>query len=411
MRNMKIKFCGAAQAVTGSCHLLTLENGYTILMDAGLYQGRKKEFNEFNRTWLFNPAEIDCMVLSHAHIDHCGRIPKLVKDGFKGSIFCTKATKDLAAMMLIDSAKIQERDAYYSNKRRKQRGEPQDVEPIYVSKDVEKCIQNFVGLDYDKSHRINNEVSVKFRDNGHILGSASITLSIKTGPKAISIGFTGDIGKPDRAILKDPIAMDDLDYLLCESTYGARVHKKKSDNSQNLLNIINETCVKNKGKLLIPAFSVGRHTSADIPCSLREHGCDPIIQVAEHVALRKLPKSSRRYDIHPRVDAGGLFSTQIEAFADAPHAALCVDPDRPEGARSGVVAQQQCDGVPAGFVLGDKAAQVGVEQHVAAEDQAGVALAEEVGHAPDTAAGVEQFVFEREPQRHARRLVALRGVL
>jgi len=255
---MKIKFCGAAQTVTGSCHLLTLNDGYIILMDAGFYQGRKKEFNDFNRKWLFNPRAIDCMVLSHAHIDHCGRIPKLVKDGFKGKIFCTNATKDLAAMMLSDSAKIQERDAYYSNKRRKQRGEPQDVEPIYVTRDVENCMRNFVGIGYDKLYRINNNVSVNFRDNGHILGSASITLRIKTGSKEICLGFTGDIGKPERAILKDPIAMDDLDYLLCESTYGGRAHGKKSDNSRNLLNIVNETCVKNKGKLLIPAFSVGR---------------------------------------------------------------------------------------------------------------------------------------------------------
>ena len=300
---MKIKFCGAAQAVTGSCHLLALDNGYTILMDAGFYQGRKKEFNDFNRTWLFNPAEIDCMVLSHAHIDHCGRIPKLVKDGFKGDIFCTNATKDLAAMMLMDSAKIQERDAYYSNKRREQRGEPQDVEPIYVSRDVKNCMRNFIGVGYDESHRINDEVSVKFRDNGHILGSASITLRIKTGSRKIRLGFTGDIGKPQRAILKDPIAMDDLDYLLCESTYGGRAHSKMSDNSRNLLNIVNETCVKNKGKLLIPAFSVGR--TQEIVYSLDRLEAEG-----------KLPRTPVYVDSPMATNATDIFKLHPECFDD-----------------------------------------------------------------------------------------------
>ena len=255
---MKIKFCGAAQAVTGSCHLLTLDDGYKILMDAGFYQGRKEEFNEFNRKWLFDPKEIDCMVLSHAHIDHSGRIPSLVRDGFKGDIVCTSATRDLAAMMLMDSARIQESDAYYSNKRRGKRGTAQDVEPIYVSRDAEKCMRNFVGAGYGRPHRINDKVSVIFKDSGHILGSASITLKIKTGSGEISLGFSGDIGRPQRPILKDPVRMEDLDYLLCESTYGGREHGKAADDTKKLLNIIKETCVVNKGKLLIPAFSVGR---------------------------------------------------------------------------------------------------------------------------------------------------------
>ena len=311
---MKIKFCGAAQAVTGSCHLLALDNGYTILMDAGFYQGRKKEFNDFNRTWLFNPREIDCMVLSHAHIDHCGRIPKLVKDGFKGSIFCTNATKDLAAMMLMDSAKIQERDAYYSNKRRKQRGEPQDVEPIYVFRDVENCMRNFFGVDYDKSHKINNEVSVKFRDNGHILGSASITLRIKTGSKEICLGFTGDIGKPQRPILKDPSAMDDLDFLLCESTYGGRTHGKKSDDSRNLLNIVNETCVINKGKLLIPAFSVGR--------------TQEIIYVLDRLEKEgRLPKIPVYVDSPMAINATDIFKLHPECFDDEILNYMLTDPN------------------------------------------------------------------------------------
>jgi len=311
---MKIKFCGAAQAVTGSCHLLTLDDGYTILMDAGFYQGSKKEFNDFNKLWLFNPREIDCMVLSHAHIDHCGRIPQLVKDGFKGNIFCTSATRDLAAMMLLDSAKIQERDAYYSNKRRKKRGEPQDVIPIYVSRDAENCMRNFVGIGYDELHKINDKVSVIFRDIGHILGSASITLKIKAGSKEISFGFTGDIGKPRRPILKDPGAMDDLDFLLCESTYGGRTHNKMSNDSQNLLNIINETCVINKGKLLIPAFSVGR--------------TQEIVYVLDRLEKEgKLPRIPVYVDSPMATNATDIFKLHPECFDDEILNYMLTDPN------------------------------------------------------------------------------------
>jgi len=311
---MKIKFCGAAQTVTGSCYLLTLDDGYTILMDAGFYQGRKKEFNDFNRLWLFNPREIDCMVLSHAHIDHCGRIPKLVKDGFRGNIFSTSATRDLAAMMLLDSAKIQERDAYYSNKRRKRRGEPQDVKPIYVTRDAKNCMRNFVGIDYDKLHRINDRVSVIFRDNGHILGSASITLRIKIGLREICLGFTGDIGKPERPILKDPGAMDDLDYLLCESTYGGRVHDKTPGDSQNLLNIVNETCVINKGKLLIPAFSVGR--------------TQEIVYILDRLEKEgKLPKIPVYVDSPMATNATEIFRLHPECFDDEILKHMLTDPN------------------------------------------------------------------------------------
>ncbi|MBL7198307.1 MAG: MBL fold metallo-hydrolase [Candidatus Omnitrophica bacterium] len=326
---MKIKFCGAAQTVTGSCYLLTLDDGYTILMDAGFYQGSKKEFNDFNRLWLFNPREIDCMVLSHAHIDHCGRIPKLVKDGFKGNIFCTSATRDLAAMMLLDSAKIQERDAYYSNKRRKKRGEPQDVVPIYITRDAKNCMRNFIGIGYDKLHRINDKVSVNFRDNGHILGSASIALRIKIGSEEICLGFTGDIGKPQRPILKDPSAMDDLDFLLCESTYGGRAHDKTppfkelggsipvdkmSDNSRNLLNIVNETCVINKGKLLIPAFSVGR--------------TQEIVYILDLLETEgKLPKIPVYVDSPLATNATDIFKLHPECFDDEILNYMLTDPN------------------------------------------------------------------------------------
>ncbi len=256
---MKIKFCGAAKTVTGSCHLLTLDDGYTILLDAGLYQGSENEFTEFNNRWLFDPKIIDCLILSHAHIDHSGRIPKLVKDGFKGNILCTSATRDLSAVMLIDSAKIQERDAYHFNKKMKSRGLKNRKKLLYNSNDVYESFHNFIGIGYSTWYKINNNVSLQFRDSGHIFGSASITLRIKTNKNEdVFVGFSGDIGRPGRPILRDPVQMDDLDCLICESTYGGVKHDSLPQDENTLLSIIEDTCVHNKGKLLIPAFSVGR---------------------------------------------------------------------------------------------------------------------------------------------------------
>jgi metallo-beta-lactamase family protein len=254
---MEIKFCGAARTVTGSSHLITLDDGYKVLLDCGLYQGREEKFNDYNGNWFFDPSSIDCLILSHAHIDHSGRIPKLVKDGFKGEIYSTSATRDLCAIMLMDSAKIQENDANYLNKKRNKK---EDIVPLYTSDDVVPAIERYVGLGYGIRHKIKDNLSVEFRDSGHIFGSASITLYItkKTG-KQLIFGFTGDIGRPNRPILRDPRPMDDnLDFLICESTYGDCKHNLLPRDIQGLLKIIKRTCIKNKGKLIIPAFSVGR---------------------------------------------------------------------------------------------------------------------------------------------------------
>jgi len=265
---MDIKFCGAAGHVTGSCHLITLENGYKILLDCGLYQGRDKELSDFNSSWYFEPSEIDLMILSHAHIDHCGRIPKLVHDGFQGDILSTHATRSLCAIMLLDSAKIQERDAEYYNKRqlrkkkkRKNKKSKKAIAfrtPLYTSDDVPPTMDLFVGVGYNRWYRVNENIEILFKDAGHILGSASVTIKINDGGKEIMFGFTGDIGRPDRPILRNPQQMPQVDYMLCESTYGDKDHAAKPAEEDRFLDIIKKTCIEKKGKLIIPAFSVGR---------------------------------------------------------------------------------------------------------------------------------------------------------
>jgi len=259
---MKIKFCGAAQYVTGSSHMITLEDGFTILLDCGLFQGRGKQLWEWNNEWLFDPAEIDCLILSHAHIDHSGRVPQLVKDGFAGRIYSTHATRSLCTIMLMDSAKIQERDVEWHNKKlfkkRKRNKNKKPRVPLYTVEDVGPALERFVATSYDNWVYINDRVQVLFKDAGHILGSASVSLRVKENDEWRTVGFTGDIGRPDRPILRDPQQMPEMETLICESTYGAKLHEAKPEQSAAFLEVIQNTCVKNKGKLIIPAFSVGR---------------------------------------------------------------------------------------------------------------------------------------------------------
>ncbi len=258
---MKIKFCGAAQFVTGSSHLIELEDGFKILLDCGLFQGKGPEIWDWNNQWYFKPAEIDCLVLSHAHIDHCGRIPKLVKDGYSGPIHATHATRSLCAVMLLDSAKIQEMDVQWHNEKilkKRKRDNNKLREPLYIGEDVGPAMIKFEGHPYETWERIHPNVEVMFRDAGHILGSASVTLKIMENGKEHVIGFTGDIGRPYRPILRDPIPMPEVDFLICESTYGDRVHESAPEQSAQFLEVIRKTCLEKKGKLIIPAFSLGR---------------------------------------------------------------------------------------------------------------------------------------------------------
>jgi metallo-beta-lactamase family protein len=253
---MKIKFCGAAREVTGSAHLITLNDGFSILLDCGLYQGNDNDMATFNENWQFDPTKINCLIVSHAHIDHTGRVPKLVADGFTGKIYSTHATRDLCAILLLDSAKIQESDAEYHNKKRHNAGE--EKKPLYTIRDAQNTMKSFSSSGYETWFHVHPDVRVMFRDSGHILGSASITLEIKEGDRTTLIGFTGDIGRPNRPILSDPQPLPVVDYLLCESTYGDRLHESAPGETEHFLNIIHSTCVEKSGKLIIPAFSVGR---------------------------------------------------------------------------------------------------------------------------------------------------------
>jgi metallo-beta-lactamase family protein len=300
---MKIKFCGAAREVTGSSHLLTLDNGFTILLDCGLYQGSETALDKFNDEWLFQPSDIDCMVLSHAHIDHTGKIPKLVKDGFRGTIYSTHATRSLSAIMLLDSASIQERDAEYDNKKLIKQGKIGHIEPLYDSDDVTETMKLFAGYSYNRWFRIHPDVEVLFSDAGHILGSASVTLRIKEDDKTIMFGFTGDIGRPNRPILRDPAPMPEVDYLLCESTYGDRLHEEAPQEVNRFTRIIYETCVQKKGKIIIPAFSVGR--------------TQELVYMLDKLANEdRLPHIPVYVDSPLSVDATDVFIAHPECFDD-----------------------------------------------------------------------------------------------
>ncbi|MBN1312922.1 MAG: MBL fold metallo-hydrolase [Anaerolineae bacterium] len=254
---MHITFHGAAQTVTGSQHLINV-NGYKVLLDCGLYQGKREESRRRNQELPFDAAEVDAVVLSHAHIDHSGNIPNLVKSGFRGKIICTSATQDLCNAMLLDSGYIQEKDAEYANKKRAKRGEP-PVEPIYTQEDATEALEYFEGIEYKQPYKLNDSITVTLHDAGHMLGSSIVALDIKeskTGPST-RIVFSGDLGRPNVPILCDPVFLKSADILLIESTYGGRTHPPIEDSAEELKQIITRT-YKRGGKVIIPAFAVER---------------------------------------------------------------------------------------------------------------------------------------------------------
>ncbi|MDE3251695.1 MAG: MBL fold metallo-hydrolase [Bacteroidota bacterium] len=254
---MKIAFHGAARTVTGSKHLITLKNGKKVLLDCGLFQGLGKETNTLNASFGFEPAEIHYLVLSHAHIDHCGLIPKLVKDGFTGIIFSTPATKELSGILLEDSAEIQRDDTRFINKRRAKQGLP-PYEPLYDLDDAARALEMFKTVKYDTWTRIDESVEIMFADAGHIIGSASVHLRIQEDGKTTHLSFSGDVGRYNDAILRSPSVFPQADYILLESTYGNKLHDEVHGTADTLLQWVEKTCVEKKGKLIIPAFSVGR---------------------------------------------------------------------------------------------------------------------------------------------------------
>ena len=255
---MKITFHGAAKTVTGSQHLIEV-NGYKIMLDCGLFQGKRKEAFELNRQGTCDGTTIDALVLSHAHIDHSGNIPCLVKNGFTGDIYCTSATRDLCSVMLMDSAHIQEYDVRYVNKKRKRQGKKL-FEPLYTKDDVAIALQNFIGVSYNRKHEIVPGVQLTLVDAGHMLGSAHVILDIndKDTGRDVRLVFSGDIGREGIPIIRDPSPIiEGTDILLIESTYGDRLHPPYPESEKDLERIINDTYNRG-GVLLIPAFAVGR---------------------------------------------------------------------------------------------------------------------------------------------------------
>ena len=251
---MKIKFCGAAKSVTGSCHLITTDK-YKILLDCGQFQG-SDEMDGLNREFPFDPAEIDYVLLSHAHIDHSGRIPLLVKKGFQGKVFCTDATADLLDIMLKDSGYIHEKEAEWKNRKNQRAGRPL-VEPLFTYKDAERSLQYVTPVIYDQLLELNDEIKVVFNDAGHILGSAIIEVFIRENDDFSKLVYTGDLGMRGRPILRDPTIIKKADYLIMETTYGDRVHESNWDSIDNLIQIVLKT-IKRGGTVVIPSFAVGR---------------------------------------------------------------------------------------------------------------------------------------------------------
>ncbi len=252
---MRIHYLGAARTTTGSMYLLEV-NRQRILLECGLYQGRREDAVERNRSFTFDPATIDCAVVSHAHIDHVGNFPNLCKKGFDGNIYSTFATRDLAAIMLADSAEVQRADAEYVTQQRAKKGLPA-IEPLYSGIDAEKAIRQFVAFNYDRPLPLGDGVTLTFKDAGHILGSAQVLLDIRESDRKYRFLFSGDIGRPNQDILRDSAPIENVDFLQIESTYGDREHLDLANSLDELERLVGGA-LKRGGKVIIPAFSVGR---------------------------------------------------------------------------------------------------------------------------------------------------------
>ena len=252
---MKIQFLGAARTVTGSMHLLEV-NGSKILLECGLFQGKRDKTYEINRHFPFDPKSLDAVLLSHAHIDHSGNLPNLVKQGYSGKIIATRATTHLSKLMLRDSGHIQETDIQYANKKRAKKNLP-PMEPLYTLEDAERVANHFLSVEYDAPVEVADGIRATFVDAGHILGSAGIALDITEANRNIRVWFSGDIGRRDIPLLRDPVLPVNADYLIMESTYGDKGHRSPNEAYDELREIVKKT-VARKGKVIIPSFAVGR---------------------------------------------------------------------------------------------------------------------------------------------------------
>ncbi len=252
---MKVHFFGATRTTTGSMYLLVV-NGQRLLLECGLYQGHREESINRNCCFPFDPRSIHAVVLSHAHIDHCGNLPNLCKQGYNGNIYCTFATRDLASIMLEDSAEIQRADAEFLSRKRAKKNLP-PIKPLYSATDAEQAVRQFVTLNYDRPMIVAEGVTVTFRDAGHILGAAQVVLDVREGGRKFRYLFSGDIGRGDDAILRDPQPVEDVDFLQVEATYGGREHTAKNGANDEVGRLVRET-LQRQGKVIIPSFSVGR---------------------------------------------------------------------------------------------------------------------------------------------------------
>lgn len=309
----RVQFWGAAQTVTGSMHLVKV-GAKQILLDCGIYQGRRKEAFEINKNFPFDPHAIDAVILSHAHIDHSGNLPSLVKNGFRGPIYCTSATRDLAVFLLLDSAQIQVSDVAYINRKRAKEGR-RPFEPLYTPADAKQAVTHFRTIDYHDSFEPIPGVKCEFYDAGHMLGSASICLDIHDANVKRRLVFSGDVGRAEIPILRQPEPVPAADYLILESTYGNRKHQTASFSAVDFLKQLAEDVAASQGKLIIPAFSVGR--TQEIVYRLNE--------LAESGQLPDLPVF---VDSPLAVNATGVFKSHPECFDDESFERILVESDQ-----------------------------------------------------------------------------------
>ncbi|MCL4530728.1 MAG: MBL fold metallo-hydrolase [Chloroflexi bacterium] len=291
---MRITFDGAAQTVTGSQHLLEI-NGKTLLLECGLFQGRRQETYFRNRNFPFDPRKIDAVILSHAHIDHSGNLPHLIKNGYEGPVYATHATADLADVMLRDSGHIQEADAEFVNKKQSRRGDG-PIEPLYTEADAEHVAEHFKGMDYDQSFEVISGVVARFWEAGHILGSAAVSLDIDEKGRKFRFWFSGDIGRVNLPLLRDPVLPEAADYLLMESTYGDKSHDDPRLAFDEFRQVVSET-IERGGKVIVPSFAVGR--TQELVFYLNEMMSDGVRPVPVYVDSPLAVHASDIFRAHP----------------------------------------------------------------------------------------------------------------